>query len=58
MLKTYRKLRCTKLQKKMISNEMHIHTKIGFTEVDLYNYWKTSARKTCCDEHKEQCVVE
>lgn len=57
MLKTYRKLRCTKLQK-MISNEMHIHTKIGFTEVDLYNYWKTSARKTCCDEHKEQCVVE
>lgn len=44
--------------KKMISNEMHIHTKIGFTEVDLYNYWKTSARKTCCDEHKEQCVVE
>lgn len=58
MLKTYRKLRCTKLQKKMSSNEMHIHTKIGFTEVDLYNYWKTSARKTCCDEHKEQCVVE
>lgn len=57
MLKTYRKLRSTKLQK-MISNEMHIHTKIGFTEVDLYNYWKTSARKTCCDEHKEQCVVE
>lgn len=58
MLKTYIENYAVKNCKKMISNEMHIHTKIGFTEVDLYNYWKTSARKTCCDEHKEQCVVE
>lgn len=58
MLKNLWESTLYKIAKKMSSNEMHIHTKIGFTEVDLYNYWKTSARKTCCDKHKEQCVIE
>lgn len=37
----------------MISNEMYIYIKIGFIEVDLYNYWKMSVCKICCDEYKE-----
>lgn len=39
----------------MISNGMYIlvYIKIRFIEVDLYNYWKMSVCKICCDEYKE-----
>lgn len=42
--------------KKRNNNYANVHTKIGRTEINLYNYWKTSAAKAYWDKHKERSV--
>lgn len=46
------------VKKERNSNENYIYIKIRFIEVDLYNYWKMSVCKICCDEYKEYSVIE